>query len=160
MSIVSSPGLTGLLRCSVEQALEVIGPMSSMSIMREALAGTRRFDQFVERLRLTETTVASRLRHLVDIGLLEKVPYAEAGQRVREEYLLTPKGQDLMPALLALMQWGDRYLQPDSSPMEVLDKASGQRLSVGYVNDAGEPVTVGAVVLVRGGQLDSKDRST
>ncbi len=129
--------------------LTLLGPTSSLLVMREALWGTRRFDQFVERLPLTEATVAARLRHLVDVGLLTKSRYVEAGQRPREEYVLTPMGQDLMPVIIGLMQWGDQHLGSDCAPMQVIDKATGQQVRLGYVNESGEQVPPESVLLTR-----------
>ena len=96
--------------CSIGRAMEVVGTRSAMLLMREAFYGTRRFDDFAARVGITEAVAAKRLRELVDAGLLQRAPYREPGQRTREEYLLTPMGRDLLPAALALMQWGDTYL--------------------------------------------------
>lgn len=97
-------------RCSVARALEVVGTRSAMLIMREATYGTTRFDDFVHRVGVTESVAAARLRELVDAGLLERRPYRDAGARTRYEYVLSQSGADFVPALLALMQWGDKYL--------------------------------------------------
>src|SRR5689334_3136206 len=96
--------------CSIGRAMQVIGTRSAMLLMREAFYGTRRFDDFARRVGITEAVAAQRLRELVDAGLLERAPYQEPGQRTRYEYRLTGMGRDLVPATLALMQWGDRYL--------------------------------------------------
>src|SRR3954447_20792031 len=103
-------------RCSIDKALGVVGTRSALLLMREAYYGTRRFDDFAERVGITEAVAASRLRELVDAGLLERRPYREAGQRTRHEYVLNPMGRDLAPAALALMQWGDKYLADSSGP--------------------------------------------
>jgi DNA-binding HxlR family transcriptional regulator len=97
-------------RCSIHRAMQVVGTRSAMLIMREAFYGTRRFDDFAQRVGITEAVAAKRLRELVEAGLLERTPYQEPGQRTRHEYRLTGMGRDLVPAALALMQWGDRYL--------------------------------------------------
>lgn len=105
-------------RCSMERALQVVGTRSALLLMREAYYGTRRFDDFVERVGISEAVAAARLRELVQAGLLERRPYQEPGQRSRSEYLLTAMGRDLLPAALALMQWGDRYLSdPEGGPL-------------------------------------------
>lgn len=100
-------------KCSIERALAVVGTRSAMLLMREAYYGTRRFDEFTQRVGITEAVAAKRLRELVEAGLLERVPYRAPGQRTRQEYRLTAMGRDLAPAALALMQWGDRYLSDD-----------------------------------------------
>ncbi len=107
-------------RCPVAKALEVIGARSTILLLREAYFGTRRFDAFVRRVGVTEAVAAAQLRKLVNAGLLRKEPYREPGQRTRHEYFLTQMGRDLMPAIVALMQWGDTYLQGDLGPAVAL----------------------------------------
>ncbi len=99
--------------CSMAAALGVVGTRGSMLCLREAFYGARRFEEFVRRTGLSEAVASARLRELVQEGLLCKQPYREPGQRAREEYVLTDKGVDLFPALVALMQWGDRWLTRD-----------------------------------------------
>jgi DNA-binding HxlR family transcriptional regulator len=111
--------------------MEVVGTRSAMLLMREAFYGTRRFDDFATRVGITEAVAAKRLRELVDAGLLQRAPYREPGQRTREEYLLTPMGRDLVPAALALMQWGDTYLadQP-GGPLALRHRGCGAAVAV------------------------------
>jgi DNA-binding HxlR family transcriptional regulator len=99
--------------CSMAAALGVVGTRGAMLCLREAFYGARRFEEFVRRTRLSDAVVAARLRELVAEGLLGKQPYQVPGQRAREEYVLTDKGVDLFPALVAFMQWGDRWLTRD-----------------------------------------------
>ena len=81
-------------------------------LLREAFYGTTRFDDFAERVGVSQPVAAARLRELVADGLLAREPYREPGQRTRMQYRLTEKGAELFPALAALMQWGDRWLGP------------------------------------------------
>jgi DNA-binding HxlR family transcriptional regulator len=81
-----------------------------MLIMREAYYGTTRFDDFADRVGITQAVAAARLRELTDAGLLQRVPYQDPGQRTRYEYRLTEMGHDLCPAVLALFEWGSKYL--------------------------------------------------
>src|ERR1700745_497744 len=106
-------------RCTIAQALKVLSTRSSLLIMREAFYGTTRFDDFAERVGLSEPATAARLRELVDEGLLEREDYPEAGQRTRQQYRLTEKGADLFPVLAALMQWGDRWLDDRGGPVSL-----------------------------------------
>jgi DNA-binding HxlR family transcriptional regulator len=106
--------------CSLARALGVVGTRSSLLLLREAFFGTRRFDDFRRRAGVTEAVAAARLRELVETGLLARHPYREPGQRTRQEYVLTPMGRDLFPALVALMQWGDRHLaDPGGAPVRL-----------------------------------------
>lgn len=117
-------------RCSVDLALTVVGTRSAMLLLREAFYGTTRFHDFADRVGITEAAAASRLRELVDIGVFEKRPYRDDGQRTRHEYLLTDMGRALLPAVLALMQWGDAYLQADGGPLRVVDDDTGAPVRV------------------------------
>jgi DNA-binding HxlR family transcriptional regulator len=118
--------------CSIAMTMEIIGTRSSMLILREALYGTTRFDDFVRRTKGTDAIVSARLKQLTDIGLFEKRPYQEEGKRRRYEYVLTPKGTDLMPAVFALMQWGNRYLQSDDGgPLRLVKRGTDIPVVIG-----------------------------
>ncbi len=108
---VARPGI-----CPIERTFAVIGTRSAIVLLREAAYGTTRFDDFVRRSGLTETVASSRLRELVEAGLLSKEPYREPGQRTRHEYVLSPAGADLMPTLVALAAWGAEHLPHQHSP--------------------------------------------
>jgi DNA-binding HxlR family transcriptional regulator len=128
-------------RCMLARAVEVVGSRSALLLMREAYYGTRRFDDFARRVGITPAVAAARLRELVEVGLLERSPYREPGQRTRDEYVLTPMGRDLLPAALALMQWGDRYLSaPDGPPLAVSHAGCGEPVRVRIQCDAGHDV--------------------
>ncbi|MFI5956028.1 winged helix-turn-helix transcriptional regulator [Cryptosporangium sp. NPDC051539] len=117
--------------CSVGKAMDVVGTRSAMLLIREAFYGTTRFDDFARRVGITDAIAAARLKELVSAGIFSKRPYREPGQRTRNEYVLTPMGQDLLPAVLALMQWGDRYLQENGEgPLDVVYGSSGERVEV------------------------------
>jgi len=117
--------------CSIGKAMDVIGTRSAVLILREAYYGTTRFDDFAKRVGITEAVAASRLRELTAEGLFERQPYKEPGQRTRYEYVLTEKGRDLLPAVLALMQWGDKYLQgKHGAPIGMRDDATGEPVRV------------------------------
>ncbi len=117
-------------RCTIAKALDVLSTRSAFLILREAFYGTTRFDDFATRAGISEPVAAARLRELVNEGLLERENYREPGQRTRQRYRLTAKGADLLPALAALMQWGDRWLDDRGGPVELRHR------------DCGEPVTV------------------
>jgi DNA-binding HxlR family transcriptional regulator len=116
-------------RCSIAKAVEVLSTRSAFLILREAFYGTTRFDEFAERVGITDAVAAARLRELVEDGLLEREPYQEPGQRTRHRYKLTARGADLFPALVALMQWGDRWLN-DGGGVELLHRDCGAPVGV------------------------------
>lgn len=117
-------------RCTIAKALDVVSTRSAFLIVREAFYGTTRFDDFAERVGISEPVTAARLRELVDHGLLEREEYREPGQRTRQHYRLTDKGADLFPALVALMQWGDRWLDDRGGPVELRHRECGEPVSV------------------------------
>jgi DNA-binding HxlR family transcriptional regulator len=112
--------------CSIQRTLALVGEKWTLLIIRDAMNGVRRFDDFRRHVGLSEPVLADRLRKLVAAGILETRPYRAEGQRARLEYQLTDKGLDLHPALVALMQWGDRYLAgPDGPAIEILHRDCG-----------------------------------
>ncbi len=115
-------------RCSIAKALDYVGARSTVLILREAFYGTTRFDDFAERVGISESVAAERLHGLVDEELLERRAYREPGQRTRSEYRLTRKGAELLPALVGLMQWGDRWLAEDGGRVELRHHGCGERV--------------------------------
>jgi DNA-binding HxlR family transcriptional regulator len=106
--------------CSVARALGVVGERWTLLIVREAFDGVRRFREFQARLGLASNLLAARLDALVEAGVLRRVPYREPGDRLRNEYRLTERGLDLKPTLVALMEWGDKYLAGPDGPSVVV----------------------------------------
>src|SRR4051795_6197493 len=96
------------MNCSIAQALEEIGEWWSLLIIRDALLGITRFDDFRERLGIARNILTTRLDTLVDAGVLERRLYDEA--RDRHDYVLTAKGRALWPVITTLRQWGDKYV--------------------------------------------------
>ena len=103
--------------CPIARSLDVIGDWWSLLIVREALMGTRRFSDFQQHLGLAKNILSTRLRKLVDQGVLETRPSAERCDH--NEYHLTEKGRRLQPVLAALSTWGRENLFPaDETPAE------------------------------------------
>ena len=137
--------------CSVARALEVVGTRSAMLLLREAFYGTRRFDQFARRVGVTEAVAATRLRAMVDDGLLTRSPYREPGQRTRHEYRLTRAGRELYPALVALLHWGDVWAADEIGPPVVLThRTCGEPVHAEVRCAAGHPVTPRDVAVIAG----------
>lgn len=99
-------------QCSIARPVSVLGDRWTLIVLRQAFRGIRRFDEFQSSLGISRPLLADRLAQLVDEGILERRPYL-SGQRTRHEYRLTKKGLDLYPVLMALRDWGDRYMAPD-----------------------------------------------
>ena len=121
--------------CSAARALEVVGERWSLLIVRDAmLRGTTKFSEFQRNLGLAPNILASRLDAFVQVGLMRARRYSEHPDH--REYVLTRKGLDLQPLIIALTAWGDRWAagSPNSRgrPMSFrahLKKKSGSRSS-------------------------------
>jgi DNA-binding HxlR family transcriptional regulator len=125
--------------CSIEKTMEVMGTKSAMLIMREAYYGTTRFDDFAHRVGITKAAASARLAELVELGLLERRPYREPGQRTRDEYVLTEAGIDFMPVVWAMFEWGQRHLQ-DRRRLRLTHLNCGADASIEIRCAAGHPV--------------------
>ena len=136
-------------RCTIAKAIDVVSTRSAILILREAFYGTTRFDDFAERVGISEPVAAARLRELVDEGLLEREDYREPGQRTRQQYRLTGKGADLFPVLVALMEWGDRWLDDRGGPIELLHRDCGEPVGVELRCAAGHEVESGEIDVAR-----------
>ena len=114
--------------CSIARSLEVIGERWSLLIIRDALfGGSTRFGEFQRTLGIATNTLTDRLDGLVEAGIMRRHRYSEKPELY--EYLLTPKGRDLAPALIALTQWGDRWAAPDGPPILYSHAGCGSRAS-------------------------------
>jgi DNA-binding HxlR family transcriptional regulator len=105
--------------CTIGRAMEILGERWTVVVMREIFNGVRRFDDMRARTGIPRQVLTNRLTTLVDSGVLRREPYREPGARARHEYRLTPKGFDLYPVLIAVSEWGNRYLaEPEGPPLE------------------------------------------
>lgn len=94
--------------CPVARTLSLVGDRWTLLILRDCFLGMSRFDQFVESTGATRHLISDRLKRLVDAGILEKQAYSERPRRY--EYVLTEKGQEFAPALIAFKDWGKKHL--------------------------------------------------
>jgi DNA-binding HxlR family transcriptional regulator/peroxiredoxin len=107
--------------CAIAQAAAVLGEWWALLILRDVAGGIHRFDQLQAELAISRKVLSERLVALVCDGVLEKRLYQE--RPPRHEYHLTPAGQALIPVLIALQDWGSRYVLGDGT----LTATSGQR---------------------------------
>ncbi|MGZ4603648.1 MAG: winged helix-turn-helix transcriptional regulator [Kineosporiaceae bacterium] len=146
--------------CTIGRALDILGDRWSFLVIREVFQGIRRFDDLTVRTEIPRTVLTDRLRRLVDSGILRREPYREPGSRSRLEYRLTEKGLDLYPILLALHQWGDRYLaDPEGPPVEFAHRACGAKVDLVMRCEAGHEVTQPRDVTGRPGPAARRRRS-
>jgi len=116
------------LNCSIADTLDLIGEGWTILILREAFFGSRRFEDFQKHLGIARNILTTRLQKLVDGGVLERAPIKEGAKR--HEYKLTPMGRDLYPVLIALTQWGDRWLRPDrGAPVKFVERSTGEEIA-------------------------------
>lgn len=112
------------LNCSIARALGVLGDSWSFLILRDALADVRTFEGFKRGLGIARNTLTDRLKHLVEQGLLVQIDVGKRGTRF--EYVPTDKAKELQISLMAIMQWGDRWVSGRSNePVVALDRGSG-----------------------------------
>lgn len=94
--------------CPVGRSLEVIGDRWSLLIVRDAFDGVSRFGDFQRGLGVARNILADRLRKLVEADVLASQPAADGS--AYQEYVLTPRGENLFPVVVALRQWGEKHL--------------------------------------------------
>lgn len=121
--------LRDLTDCGLPQALEVMGERWSFMILRASFNGVHHFEEFLSELGIARNILSNRLAKLVDHGILKREPCPEDRRKI--EYRLTEKGLDLLPAMLALRQWGMKYgTEVIENPVLVDDR---DRLPIGPV---------------------------
>jgi DNA-binding HxlR family transcriptional regulator len=144
--------------CSIANALAVVGERWSLLAMREVSFGVRRFDQIAHNTGASRDILATRLRTLVEAGVLEKQMYEEHPPRY--EYVATESGRALQPVLLALMDWGDRFVT-EGEPPTVWEHSCGAVLSPRMVcSGCGEPVKAGQSKPLRLGEVPAGKSKT
>lgn len=112
--------------CTVGRTMAILGERWTFVVLREVFNGVRRFDDIRRHSGMPRQVLSNRLALLVDQDILRREPYQEPGERVRQEYRLTPKGFDLYPVLVAIGDWGDRHLaDPEGPPVEFEHRECG-----------------------------------
>lgn len=115
-------------QCPVARALEVLGDRWALMILRDAFDGLRRFSEFQKNLGLAKNILASRLKLLVESGLLQLQPASDGS--AYKEYVLTEKGRSVFPLVIALRQWGERFLfEAGETRSALLEQATGQAIA-------------------------------
>ena len=145
------------MQCSIARTLEYIGSWWSLLIIRDAMMGARRFKHFETSLGIAKNTLSSRLNELVSGGILEKVS-AKDGSAF-DEYVLTERGHDLAPVMIALAQWGDRWVAHKHGPStEIIDAVTDEKLlRVWPRRDDGELVHLSEIRLKRSNGAPKKN---
>ncbi|TFW37082.1 transcriptional regulator [Pseudomonas putida] len=116
-------------QCPVARALEVLGDRWALMILRDAFDGLRRFSEFQKNLGLAKNILTSRLKLLVESGLLMTQPASDGS--AYKEYVLTDKGRSVFPVVVGLRQWGERFLfEAGEARSELVDDVTGQALEI------------------------------
>jgi DNA-binding HxlR family transcriptional regulator len=123
--------------CNLAKSFELIGDRWTLLILRSALYGVRRFDDFQADLDIPRSVLSNRLAGLADTGILERQEYREEGQRTRVEYPLTKMGQSLALPFIAMTAWSDKWIGDGTTPLTLRSKTTGQKLSVALVDESG-----------------------
>jgi DNA-binding HxlR family transcriptional regulator len=129
----------GDMPCPIARSLERVGEWWSILILRDALHGYTRFDEFQRSLGIAPNMLARRLNALVEAGLLERRRYSE--HPPRDEYVPTARGRDFRPVLFALMAWGNRHFAPEGASVQLIDTKTGAAVEPILVDQAnGRPI--------------------
>ncbi len=129
----------GNMPCPIARSLERVGEWWSMLIMRDALHGFTRFDEFQRSLGIAPNMLTRRLNALVEAGLLERRRYSE--HPPRDEYVPTARGRDFRPVLTTLMAWGNKHFAPEGASVHLIDTRTGTAVDPVLVDPAtGEPI--------------------
>jgi DNA-binding HxlR family transcriptional regulator len=132
------------MHCSIARTLDVVGDPWTLLVVREALFGTTRFDDFRRNLGIPRATLSARLSTLVDHGVLDRRTDTDTDTRTdtdtvtlsrgRPLYRLTPRGRALAPVMVALMQWGDEWSGVDEPPVTLVDLDTDTEIEPVYVD--------------------------
>ncbi|MFJ4788921.1 winged helix-turn-helix transcriptional regulator [Streptomyces sp. NPDC088794] len=138
--------------CSLARALEVIGERWTLLVIRDALYGVRRYNDFLTHLGIPRAVLAARLQMLTTEGLLEKRRYQQSPPR--DEYVITERGIALWPTVRSLGRWGrEHFSETQLRRFEHVD--CGTELGpYGECPACGGVVPVADVVMVPGAGLD------
>lgn len=113
--------------CPVARSLDAIGDWWSLLIVRDAFDGIRRFGEFQRNLGMAKNMLATRLKTLVEHGVLEVVPASDGS--AYQEYVLTDKGKGLFPLIIGLRQWGEAFFYEEGEAhSRLVDRQTRQPL--------------------------------
>ncbi len=142
--------------CSVARTLSVVGDRWTLLVLRDCFLGTRRFDEFQKSIGMSRHRLTERLNKLVENALLEKKLYQN--NPPRSEYVLTQKGLDIYPVLVALTGWGNKWMSDeDGIPLEYHHKSCNhQTQPVLSCDHCGEGIDAHSVRVVPGSGLIEK----
>ncbi|MHA4977688.1 winged helix-turn-helix transcriptional regulator [Pseudomonas extremorientalis] len=134
--------------CPIARSLERVGEWWSILIMRDALHGLRRFDEFSRSLGIAPNMLTRRLNALVEAGMLERRAYSERPPRY--EYVPTAKGEDFGMVLISLVAWGNRHYAEEGASVELVERKTGRPVQPTLARADGQLVAFDQCVLQAG----------
>lgn len=135
--------------CPIARAADVLGDAWTLLILREAMKGATHFSDFAAQLSIAPTTLTRKLQALVAHGLFECVVYQLHPKR--ERYELTDKALEVLPILMAMGTWGNKWLSPKGDLLTIVDADSGKPMQVAVVDKkTGRELRPGNVALIAG----------
>ena len=138
------------LNCPIARSLAVLGDQWTLLILRDSLFGLSRFEEFQGSLGISRNLLTRRLRAMVEEGLLERKPVSEGARRA--EYVATEKARDLLPVLLALGQWRERWEPGPAGPRIIpTEPETGTPVAVRLIPRGGDRGVRPADVIIRPG---------
>lgn len=122
------------MQCPIARGLEHVGEWWSILILRDAFRGLARFDEFSESLGIAPNMLTRRLTALVEAGLLRRERYND--RPPRDRYVLTQRGKDFRPVMLAMLAFGNRHFPPDDRQVRIVNTKTGEAVEPVLVDPA------------------------
>lgn len=124
---------TSTTQCPIARSLDHVGEWWSILILRDAMHGYTRFDEFQKNLGIAPNMLTRRLNSLVESGLFVRRQYSE--KPPRDEYILTQRGLDFLPVMFTLLDWGNRHFSPEGTCMYLQDAKTGKPITPVLVDE-------------------------
>ncbi len=142
--------------CGIADALEVVGERWSFLILRGTFNGLHHFEEFQATLGIARNILSNRLTRLVEHEILKRE--LDPADRRKVIYRLTQKGRELLPVLIALRQWGERWVSGVPNNPVLVDRLKRQPIAQVCVQSAdGRPLSLSELSWVDRSELDQPE---
>jgi DNA-binding HxlR family transcriptional regulator len=147
----------GNMQCPIARSLERVGEWWSILVLRDAFHGLTRFDEFQKSLDIAPNILSRRLNALVEGGMLKRRRYTDHPPRY--EYLLTERGRDFRPVLVAMLAWGNKHFTPEGKSVVIVDRETGAEADPVLIDRlSGHPLTEPRFRSIPGPAADERTR--
>jgi len=134
--------------CPVVKSIQELGDKWILLILRECFFGVKKFDDFQSNLNISRSVLTKKLSQMLENNLLEKSEYQKNNQRVRNEYLLTEKGKELLPLVASLIDWGNKYkVENGQETIELVGRSYANTVNLKLENQLGEQLDFSKVTI-------------